>query len=158
MIFVSVGTIPFPFIRMNTLVEAFIQQREDKELIIYQCGSTPCIIQAKNVHLFSSIPFGQVQKYIKESRIVVCHGGPATIFQVLQAGKIPYVFPRVKRFGEHVNDHQKHFANFLEKKRMMYRITFPLKLKKMEPHNIKPKYSSDVDRLICHLEALRTNS
>lgn len=38
------------------------------------------------------------------------HGGPASFFAALEAGKFVSVVPRLKKFGEHVNDHQIEFV------------------------------------------------
>ena len=54
----------------------------------------------------------EVKQYVKEARIVITHGGPASFIMPLQHGKIPVVIPRKKEYGEHINDHQ---ADFCEK-------------------------------------------
>ena len=36
---------------------------------------------------------------------MVCHGGTTQLFAI-RLGKVPIVMPRLKRFGEHINDHQ----------------------------------------------------
>jgi UDP-N-acetylglucosamine transferase subunit ALG13 len=113
MIFISVGTTPFPFHRMVDVVEGLIKSRKKDEAIIFQHGNIRCDIKGKNVMLYRYLPFFKMEQYIKQARVLVTHGGPATIYQVLAAGKVPYVLPREKKHGEHVNDHQKHFVDFL---------------------------------------------
>lgn len=56
------------------------------------------------------LPFARVQELMRDARVVVTHGGPATIMQVLALGKVPIVVPRQARHGEHVDDHQVQFA------------------------------------------------
>ena len=45
---------------------------------------------------------------------MITHGGPASFIEVLQAGKIPVVVPRLAEFGEHVNDHQEEFVKIVQ--------------------------------------------
>ena len=52
-----------------------------------------------------------MEKNIKDARIVITHGGPASFIMPLQVGKIPVVVPRQKTFNEHVNNHQLEFCN-----------------------------------------------
>ena len=44
--------------------------------------------------------------YIRNASIVICHAGAGTLIHVLQAGKVPVVMPRRKKYGEHIDDHQ----------------------------------------------------
>ena len=50
-----------------------------------------------------------IQK-IKDARIVITHGGPSSFILPLQYGKTPIVVPRMKKYDEHVNDHQVEFC------------------------------------------------
>lgn len=43
---------------------------------------------------------------IKESRLVIAHGGSGTIVQCLRANKVVIAVPRLSKFLEHVDDHQ----------------------------------------------------
>ena len=50
-----------------------------------------------------------IQK-IKDAKIVITHGGPSSFIIPLQYGKTPIVIPRMRKYGEHVNDHQVDFC------------------------------------------------
>jgi UDP-N-acetylglucosamine transferase subunit ALG13 len=139
MIFITVGTTPFPFFRMDEVVQSLIATRKNKEKIIYQYGVTTHVKQAANVFLYTILPYPIIQRYIHQARMVISHGGPATIFQVLAAGKTPYVIPREIRYGEHVNNHQVFFCNFLYKRRLLLR-------------------NSTMSTMLQNTEAIRTNS
>lgn len=121
MIFVTVGTTPFPFLRMRSLVKEIVENQKGKEEIVFQHGATPNAKHnaVKNYHTLSH---PKMKEYMVKARVIVCHGGPATIYQALEAGKIPYVLPRKKEFGEHVDDHQTYFCSFMEEKRLVYVI------------------------------------
>ncbi|MDI6654714.1 MAG: glycosyltransferase, partial [Candidatus Hydrothermarchaeota archaeon] len=51
----------------------------------------------------------------KEARIVISHGGAGSIIFALRSGKPVVVVPRLKKFDEHVNDHQLELAKQLER-------------------------------------------
>ena len=57
-----------------------------------------------------------MEKYVKEARLVITHGGPSSFIMPLQVGKTPIVVPRQEKYGEHVNDHQLNFAREVEKR------------------------------------------
>jgi UDP-N-acetylglucosamine transferase subunit ALG13 len=115
MIFITVGTTAYPFYRMNGVFEQMLLHRKKRELIIYQHGATPVFTDKPNVQLCPSTTFNKMISNIKQSRIIIAHGGPATIFQCLSLSKKPLVLPREKQFGEHVNDHQVLFSRYLAK-------------------------------------------
>lgn len=119
MIFITIGTTPFPFSRMVDVVKNVIDLRKDNEEIVFQCGNTPCTLEGKNVTARSYFRFFDMQRYIHQARVIICHGGPATIYQVLESGKIPYVIARERRYGEHVNNHQVYFYEFLIKNNLV---------------------------------------
>ena len=43
---------------------------------------------------------------MKEARIVITHGGTGTIINALRLGKKVIAIPRLKKYKEHVDDHQ----------------------------------------------------
>ena len=50
---------------------------------------------------------------LAEARLVVCHAGPATVFECWEAGHRPMVVPRDPSRSEHVDDHQQRFMRRL---------------------------------------------
>ena len=60
---------------------------------------------------------------IKKSNIIICHGGPVTIYLSLLYGKQPFVIAREKKYGEHVNDHQLHFCKKLAQEKKIALVT-----------------------------------
>jgi UDP-N-acetylglucosamine transferase subunit ALG13 len=102
MILITVGTAVFPFHRMATLVTHLSHIRSPKETIVYQHGHTPVHFLEKNIEAIKFMPHADLRRLMKRARIIVCHGGPATIFQALSAGIIPKVLPRKKWYGEHL--------------------------------------------------------
>lgn len=108
MIFVTVGTHEQPF---NRLVQTIDELKRDgiiTENVIIQTGFST--YEPQYCKWDKLIPYKQMVKNVKEARIVITHGGPASFIMPLQIGKTPIVVPRQKKFGEHINDHQVEFA------------------------------------------------
>ena len=114
MIFVTVGTHEQPF---NRLIEAVDKLKGDgaiQEEVVVQRGYSTYAPQYCTS--FSMLPYEEMQRYNREARIVITHGGPASFLDVLALGKVPIVVPRQKQYGEHVNDHQLEFCLEVEKR------------------------------------------
>jgi|SRR3972149_8905599 len=155
MIFITVGTTRFPFARMKQVFQKVCRARQSNELVIFQHGTTPVITSAKNVALQAFMDFKTMDRYLRQARIVICHGGPGTIYQALGHGKTPLVLPRERNFGEHVDNHQTWFVDFMEKQKIIYRIyandEISLSLPKKQPEIILGKTRG---RLITYLSSL----
>lgn len=119
MILVTVGSSRFPFARMNALIARLSGYGRRREPIIFQYGSLAPQYYQPPVDLFPYIPQSTLVRYMREARIIICHGGPATIYQALSFGTVPWVYPREKRYGEHLTDHQVHFCRFMAKKHLV---------------------------------------
>ncbi len=114
MIFVTVGTHEQQF---NRLVEEVDKLKEDgtiTEDVFIQTGFST--YEPKNCQWSKLISYKEMNNKIKEARIVITHGGPASFIAPLQIGKIPIVVPRQEKYGEHVNDHQLEFAKNVEER------------------------------------------
>ena len=118
MILVTVGTTQFPFYSMSNIVDEIVKTAKGGEKIIFQHGNTPPIYSQKNIKNIPYVSFQEMQKYINSARIILCHGGPATVYQVLWQSKLPVVVPRQKKYGEHVSNHQVDFCEHLYKHKL----------------------------------------
>ena len=114
MIFVTVGTHEQPFDRLIKCIDKMIEDKKIDENVIIQKGYSE--YEPKNCECYKLIGYEEMQKYIKEARIVITHGGPASFIAPISIGKIPIVVPRQKQFNEHVNDHQLEFSKEVEKR------------------------------------------
>lgn len=118
MIFVTVGTTGFPFDRVDAIVNE-AAEKFPKEKIIYQ-SKTSKANTADNLKIYQELKYPNFLRYIKEARVIITHGGPATIYLALTYGKsVPFVLPRKEKFLEHVSDHQIHFARFMAKEKLV---------------------------------------
>lgn len=114
MIFVTVGTHEQPFDRLLKCVDKMVEDKIIKEKVIIQKGYTD--YEPKNCESYKLIEYEKMQQYIREARIVITHGGPASFIAPLSIGKIPIVVPRQYKYNEHVNDHQLEFAREVAKR------------------------------------------
>lgn len=114
MIFVTVGTHEQPFNRLIKKVDELVAEGTIKEPVVMQTGFSTYI--PKHCEWHKMLSYDEMKRYIDEARIVITHGGPASFIEVLQAGKIPVVVPRLKKFNEHINDHQEEFTRIVEKR------------------------------------------
>jgi UDP-N-acetylglucosamine transferase subunit ALG13 len=97
-IFVTVGSIHFPFSR---LVDA--AARLDGEVVV-QHGTAPAPADVSRAVPF--LPFGEVVECMRRADVVVSHAGVGSIVLAQQQGHVPVVMPRLRRYGEAVDDHQ----------------------------------------------------
>ncbi len=123
MIFVTTGTHYLPFDRLLKITDFLIKNNEKREKVVIQSGSSKIIVSGAEIIPYLS--YQQTIDYISRARIVITSAGPATIFQVLIFGKsLPLVVPRMKKYGEHVSDHQVFFAKYLKEKKLCKLIFF----------------------------------
>jgi UDP-N-acetylglucosamine transferase subunit ALG13 len=88
--------------------------------------------------------YEEMNDYVKQARVVITHGGPSSFIMPLQYGKVPIVVPREKRYGEHVNDHQKVFCLEVEKRKKNIIVIDDIK---EIPKIINGVYNNDVRKM-----------
>ena len=114
MIYVTVGTHEQPFNRLIECVDELKGKGIISEEVIIQSGfSNYEIKHCKHKDLFNK---NDMLVNYEGARIIIMHGGPSSIIQALQEGKVPIVVPRQKRFNEHINDHQLEFGRAVSKR------------------------------------------
>ena len=110
MIFVALGTQDKSFKRLLELAEKI----NTDEKIVCQSGFTKYSSNKLEIQdYFSSDDYN---KYINEADIVITHGGVGTILNALSLNKKIIVVPRLKKYGEHQNDHQLQVARVFNEK------------------------------------------
>lgn len=108
-----VGTDHHPFDRMVNLVDDLLAGHDPSD------GTLTCLIQYGTAQAPSSaqgkqfLAKDEVQRCIERADLVLCHGGPSTIVEILRSGKMPLVMPRDPERGEHVDGHQQRFARHM---------------------------------------------
>ena len=100
MIVVTVGTNEA---RFDRLLRIFESSPADEELFV-QHGPSP--IRPQGATCVDYLPYTELAGTIRRARAVVTHAGVGSIMTALANGKRPVVVPRLRRFGEAVDDHQ----------------------------------------------------
>lgn len=114
LIFVTLGTQDKPFNRLLEALEYQIDLGNIKEEVIVQAGLTK--YESAKMKIFNLVSHDEFEKYIKEARIVITHGGVGSIITALKHEKKVIAAPRLAQYGEHVNDHQLQILKCFEKK------------------------------------------
>ncbi len=108
MVFATVGTHEDPFDRLVAELDRLAGSGEIADDVYVQTGYST-VVPAHCRH-DKMIGFDAMQSAMRAARVVVTHGGPASIMQALALGRVPVVVPRQSAHGEHVDDHQVRFA------------------------------------------------
>lgn len=103
MIFLTVGT-QFPFDRFVRAVDNIFDQGLIDEEIFAQIGETS--YKPRNFESVASLEKKVFDERFKKASSVISHAGVGTITVALKNHKPLLVMPRMKRYKEHVNDHQ----------------------------------------------------
>ncbi len=108
MIFVTVGTQDKEFRRLLEEVERLIKSGKINETVVAQIGNTKFSTDLDNskMHLIEFTTPREVDALIENASFIITHGGVATIIEGLNRGKKIIAVPRLKKYKEHVNDHQ----------------------------------------------------
>ncbi len=114
MIFVTVGTHEQAFDRLVKKIDELVANGVINEEVIVQTGY--CTYEPRCCTWQKLYPYKQMEAFVKEARIVITHGGPASFIAPLKHGKIPIVVPRQVKYNEHINDHQLLFAREVQKR------------------------------------------
>ena len=112
LVFVTVGTDHHPFDRLIGWVDGWLADGERSRRIqcVIQCGTSHPPSTADWTQYLS---YDALQSLVGRATVVVCHGGPATIMECRRRGLVPFVVPRKRELGEHVDDHQGMFTRRL---------------------------------------------
>ncbi|MCX8178498.1 MAG: beta-1,4-galactosyltransferase [Candidatus Aenigmarchaeota archaeon] len=113
MIFVTVGTDEHSFDRLVKKVDELISSGLIKDEVIIQIGNTK--YEPKNPKWFRFETYEKIKELNKSSDLVITHGGAGSIITALMFGKRIIAVPRMKKYNEHVNDHQLELVKQMEK-------------------------------------------
>lgn len=118
MIFVTLGTQKFQLNRLLKLLDDLCRTQKIKEEIFAQIGhSDYCPMHYSYIDFLDKKIF---EKKVKESSLVISHGGAGSIMSALKENKPVIVFPRLRKYKEHVDDHQLEIAGALSKKKLFF--------------------------------------
>ncbi len=105
MILVTLGTQDKKFTRLLETIQRLIDKKIIKEKVIVQAGCSSDF-KSKKMEIFDLIPMDEFDKLISECDILITHGGVGSIIAGLKNNKKVIAAARLKKYGEHTNDHQ----------------------------------------------------
>lgn len=108
MIFVTVGTHEQQFDRLVKKMDEIKRRGSVKDEVVIQTGYSS--YHPESCTWRQWFDYDEMCEYVRNARIVITHGGPASFLLPVQMGKVPVVVPRQKKYAEHVNDHQLEFV------------------------------------------------
>jgi UDP-N-acetylglucosamine transferase subunit ALG13 len=111
LIFVTVGTHNQGFERLVKKIDEIAGELEEE--VVIQRGHTS--YEPMHARFFDFAPREEMGEWVDKARLIVTHGGAGSIVFALSKRKPVVVVPRLKKYGEHVNDHQIELARALEK-------------------------------------------
>ncbi|MBN2180467.1 MAG: hypothetical protein JW715_01035 [Sedimentisphaerales bacterium] len=112
MIFLTVGT-QFPFDRLVKAVDEAIGQKLIEEEIWAQTGQSS--YRPQNFEKYTDfLEKKEFDQWMKKASKVISHAGIGSITMALDEAKPLLVMPRLRKYGEVVNDHQVDIVNKFE--------------------------------------------
>jgi beta-1,4-N-acetylglucosaminyltransferase len=109
LIFVTVGGM-HAFERLVKEMDRIASELDEK--VVMQIGSTD--YEPRNCEYFRFVPRKDIEEFYGSARVIVCHAGGGSILTALQHDKPLVIVPRMKRYGEHIDDHQLEIAKQME--------------------------------------------
>ena len=114
MILVLLGTQNNSFRRLLEEIDKLIEKKIIKEEVIVQSGYTK--YDSENMKVFSLIPKEELEELQEKSNYIITHGGVGSIVSSVKKGKKVIAIPRLHKYNEHVNDHQKEIVEYFNDK------------------------------------------
>lgn len=145
MILVTLGTQKQQFTR---LLDAIENSNIDDEIIV-QAGHTK--YESKKMQIFDFISYDKMEELVNRADIIITHGGTGSIVEPLKKAKRVIACARLKKYGEHVDNHQRELVSIFSEQGYIVELKDGEKLedavKKVQ--DITPKvYESNTDKFI----------
>lgn len=149
MILVTLGTQDKSFVRLLEHIDNLIENGVIKEKVVVQAGFTK--YNSNNMEIFNLIPKDEFDDLIKNCRYIISHGGVGTILTALNNDKKVIGVARLKKYKEHVNDHQVQLIEHFSKAGYIIGVenldNLSAEIKKIDKFKPK-KYKGDTGKII----------
>lgn len=159
MILVTLGTQDKPFKRLLLAIQKEIDNGNIKDEVVVQAGCTK--FESKQMKIFDLIPTDEFSKLVEKCDILITHGGVGSIITGLKNNKKVIGAARLKKFGEHTNDHQLQILeNFDQEKYIIYlreldKLNEALKkAKSFKPRKYTSNTHSMIDLLVDYIDSV----
>lgn len=121
MILVTLGTQDKPFDRLLKAIDKQIKKGNIKDRVVVQTGFTK--YESDNMEIFDLIPMKTFDKLVDEADLIITHGGVGSILGAIRKSKKVIAIPRLSKYKEHTNDHQKQIVEEFAKKEYILTCT-----------------------------------
>ena len=153
MILVVLGTQDKQFDRLLKAVDEEIELGNIKDRVVVQAGYTK--YKSKNMEIFDLLPGPEFEKLMDEANLIITHGGVGTILSAIKKNKKIIAAPRLSKYKEHHNDHQKQIVEEFKKQGYLLEYDEDTNLGNIlkQIKNFKPKkFKSNTNNMIKLLE------
>lgn len=105
---VVVGSDHHPFDRLVGWVACWLEEHpEQRGSFFVQAGTSSTVPPCQAAPL---LRHDALKDLLQQADVVISHGGPGSALDCWNRGILPIVVPRLRRYGEHVDDHQLDFC------------------------------------------------
>ena len=115
MILVTVGMHTASFDRLVRAMDRIAAHVDEK--VLMQIGATT--YQPQAARWFTFAPASQMEALCEQARVIVSHAGAGSILTALRHSRPLVVMPRLRRYGEMIDDHQIELAEALSRARVL---------------------------------------
>lgn len=105
MILVTLGTQDKKFYRLIKEIDRLIEDGKIKDEVIVQAGSSSNY-KSNRMKILKLIPMDEFDELVEKCDLLITHGGVGSILNGLKNNKKIIAVPRIKKYKEHVNNHQ----------------------------------------------------
>lgn len=124
MIVFTLGTIIFPFERAVDWLALLLEREIINEPVLFQHGATPVTLKHPLLTAVPSLNKTEMQESVRQASLTIAHAGQGSTRMLAKLGSSFVLLPRLKRYGEHIDDHQLLFAQAVEKFGVSYCTEF----------------------------------
>lgn len=150
MILVTLGTQQQKFYRLLDEIEKL---NLNEEIIVQAGGSSD--YKSDKMKILNFISYDEMNKLLDKADLVITHGGTGSILGALTHEKKVIACPRLSKYGEHVDDHQKEIVEIFSDDRYLLMFNDGDNLKDIynKALNFVPKkYQSNKDYFISKIK------
>ena len=159
MILVMLGTQNNSFHRLLEEIDRLINRGKINEDVLVQAGYTK--YESQNMKIIDFVSNDEIEKLEQQADCIITHGGVGSIIGSIEKGKKVIAVPRLKQYGEHVNDHQLDIVESFDRLGYIIGITDVSQLEKAlkRVKEFEPKkYIQNTGNIIKIVEAFINNN
>ena len=149
MILVTLGTQDKNFNRLLEAIQREIDNGNINDKVVVQAGTTK--FDSKDMEIFDLIDRDKFNELMSSCDLLITHGGVGSILTGLKNNKKVIACPRLAKYNEHMNDHQKQIIEKFSAAGYILGIEDLSKLNEVlkKAKTFKPKkYISNTDNMI----------